>query len=146
MSEVYQNVLTDDLVDFGLIPELIGRLPIHTYTRTLRKDDIKRVMTETKNGVVKQFEALFAVDGINLRFNADAIDYVAEKVIKDKIGVRGLRKVLEKELRNIQYDIEDYTARNISTVVVSKDQKFNKLKTTFRYYSKLKSKKSQNDK
>lgn len=146
MGDVYSNVHTDDLVEFGLIPELIGRLPIHTYTRSLSKDDIKRVMTETKNSVVKQFEALFLVDGIKLTFNADAIDYVADKVIKDKIGVRGLRKVLEKELRNIQYDMEDYTARNIRTVVVSKDQKYNKLKTSFRYYSKPKSKKSQNDK
>ena len=144
MKEVYSNVTTDDLIEFGLIPELVGRLPIHTYTESLSKDDIKRVMIETKNSVVKQFETLFAVDGVKLTFNLDAIDYVAEKVLKDKIGVRGLRKVLEKELRHIQYDIEDYKTRNIRTVVVSKDKNVNKLKTTFRYYPK--SKKKNNDK
>jgi len=147
MGEVYANVTTDDLVDFGMIPELIGRLPIHTYTRSLDKQDIKRVMTETKNSVVKQFETLFAVDGIKLTFNNDAIDLVADKVIKDKIGVRGLRKVLEKELRHIQYDIEEYSARNIRTVVVGTDKDTNRLKTTFRYFSKRKNtKKSTNDK
>lgn len=147
MSDVYANVTTDDLVDFGMIPELIGRLPIHTYTRALDKHDITRVMTETKNSVVKQFEALFAVDGVKLTFNKDAIDFVADKVIKDKIGVRGLRKVLEKELRHIQYDIEEYSARNIRTVVVGTDKNTNKLKTTFRYYSKRKNNKNNtNDK
>lgn len=148
MGNIYENVTTDDLVQFGLIPELIGRLPVHTYTRTLSKDDIKRVITDTKNSVVKQFETLFAVDGVKLSFKADAIDYVAERAIIDKIGVRGLRKVLENELRNIQYDIEDYKSRNIRTVVVNVDRNKNKLKTTFRYYPKVKknTKKSHNNK
>lgn len=142
MADIYKNVTTDDLVEFGMIPELVGRLPIHTYTNTLTQNDIKRVMTETKNSVVKQFETLFAVDGVQLQFKPEAVDFVADKVVKDKIGVRGLRKVLEKELRNIQYDIEEYHARNIKTVVVGYDANTNRLKTTFRYNRKNKTTKN----
>lgn len=138
MADIYKNVNTEDLIEFGMIPELVGRLPVHTYTNTLSRNDIKRVMTETKNSVVKQFETLFAVDGVKLQFKPEAVDYVADKVVKDKIGVRGLRKVLEKELRNIQYDIEEYRSRNIRTVVVGFDENLNRLTTTFRYNRKKK--------
>lgn len=141
MGEVYSKVTTDDLIKFGMIPELIGRVPVHTYTNSLSKEDIKKVMVEPENSVVKQMQRLFSVDDVLLKFDEDAIDYVAEKVIKDKIGVRGLRKVLEKELNHVQFEVEGYSQRNIRTVVVSKDSKTDGLKTTFRYRKKSSSNK-----
>lgn len=141
MGEIYSKVTTEDLVKFGMIPELIGRVPVHTYTNSLSKDDIKKVMVEPENSIVKQMQRLFAVDNVRLTFKEDAIDYVAEKVIKDKIGVRGLRKVLEQELKQVQFEVEEYAKRNIRSVVVTKHNKHDGLKTTFRYGKKVKANK-----
>lgn len=136
MDGIYEKVTTDDLVAFGLIPELIGRLPIHTYTKSLSKEDIKKIMTDTKNSAVKQFQTLFKVDGVNLNFRPSAIEYVANKVMKDKIGVRGIRKVLELELRDIQFELETLKDKNVKSITVEFDDKKNRLKTSLRYERK----------
>jgi ATP-dependent Clp protease ATP-binding subunit ClpX len=92
------------LVKFGLIPELIGRLPISVALSELTRDDLKLILTEPKNAIVKQFKASFAIDNVDLDFSQDAIDAIADIAIKHKTGARGLRAIVEDMLLDIMYE------------------------------------------
>ncbi len=102
--ELLGQVIPDDLVKFGLIPELIGRMPINVALNELTKDDLKRVLTEPKNAIIKQFKASFAYDNVELNFTDDAIDAIADTAIKQKTGARGLRAIVEKLLLDLMYE------------------------------------------
>ncbi len=95
---------SDDLVKFGLIPELIGRMPISVALKELTKDDLKRILTEPKNAITKQFKASFEMDDLELEFTEDALEEIAETAIKQKTGARGLRAIVEKMLMDLMYD------------------------------------------
>ena len=105
LSSLYKELHPDDLVKFGLIPEFIGRLPIHTYLSNLGKDDLVRILTEPKNSILKQYETSFALDDINLVFTKDAVDAIANKSFEQKTGARGLRSIVENLMLGISYDI-----------------------------------------
>ena len=92
-----------DLVKFGLIPELVGRLPVITALKGMDKDTLVRIMTEPKNSVIKQYEALFKMDGVNLVFEKDALEKIAELTIERKTGARGLRSIIEGVLQDIMF-------------------------------------------
>lgn len=102
--ELLGQVIPDDLVKFGLIPELIGRMPINVALNELTKDDLKRVLTEPKNAIIKQFKASFEYDNVELNFTDDAIDAIADTAIKQKTGARGLRAIVEKLLLDLMYE------------------------------------------
>jgi ATP-dependent Clp protease ATP-binding subunit ClpX len=102
--ELLNKVIPDDLMKFGLIPELIGRLPMAVALAELTRDDLKRILTEPKNAIVKQFKASFAIDNVALDFSADAIDAIADVAIKRKTGARGLRSIVEELLLNIMFE------------------------------------------
>ena len=94
-TKLLSKVTVSDLKKFGFIPEIIGRLPIITYTNSLTKDDLIRILTEPKNAIVKQYIKLFELDGIKLSFEKEVFEYIVDKAIKRKIGARGLRGIME---------------------------------------------------
>ncbi len=98
------QVIPDDLVKFGLIPELIGRMPITVGLNELTRDDLKRILTEPKNAIIKQFEASFSIDDVKLEFTEDAITAIADMAITQKTGARGLRSIVEKLLLDSMFD------------------------------------------
>lgn len=104
-AELLNKVIPDDLVKFGLIPELIGRMPISVALKELTKDDLKMILTEPKNAITKQFQASFALDDVDLEFTDDAIDAIAATAIKRKTGARGLRAIVEKMLMDIMFEV-----------------------------------------
>ena len=92
-----------DLVKFGLIPELVGRLPSIVNVEPLNKDALVRIMTEPKNCLTKQYRELFRLDGVELEFTDDAIEAIAEQALEHKTGARGLRSIAEKVMTKIMY-------------------------------------------
>ena len=105
IDELFEQVETEDLIKFGLIPEFIGRVPITVALKSLTEDDLIRIMTEPKNALVKQYRKLFEIDGVQLEFTPDAIRAVAHKAFVKKTGARGLRSIMEKVMTDIMYDI-----------------------------------------
>jgi ATP-dependent Clp protease ATP-binding subunit ClpX len=103
--ELLNQVTPDDLVKFGLIPELIGRLPITCALKKLTNEDLRRILTEPKNSIVKQFITSFKIDNVDLSFDQEAIEEIADIAIKNKTGARGLRAIVEKVLLDIMYEI-----------------------------------------
>ena len=99
------KVIPDDLVRFGLIPELIGRMPISVALKELTKEDLKHILTEPKNSIIKQFTASFALDNVQIEFTDDAIDEIANIAIKHKTGARGLRAIVERLLLDIMFEV-----------------------------------------
>ncbi|MBO4403844.1 MAG: ATP-dependent Clp protease ATP-binding subunit ClpX [Treponema sp.] len=114
--ELLNQVTSDDLVKFGIIPELIGRLPITCALKELDKEDLKRILREPKNAITKQFQASFAIDDVDLTFDDEAIDELAEIAIKNKTGARGLRAIVEKILLDIMFEIPSIKGKKKLTI------------------------------
>ena len=104
-GELFQQVQPHDLLKFGIIPELVGRMPVLTALDALDRDDLVRILTEPKNALVKQYQKLLSYDGVSLHFDKDALEAVADKAIERNIGARGLRAVMEGLLTKVMYDI-----------------------------------------
>lgn len=100
-----QYVAPQDLKSFGLIPEIIGRLPILTHLDPLDRDALLRVLTEPKNAITRQYEKMFAMDGVKLSFNRDALELIVDKAIEYKLGARGLRSIVESIMVDAMYEI-----------------------------------------
>ena len=116
----------DDLVKFGLIPELIGRMPITVALKELTKDDLVSILTEPKNAITKQFQASFAIDNADLQFDKEAIEEIANEAIRQKTGARGLRTIVEKMLTDIMFEIPDIEGKKqliVTKEVVKHDKK-----------------------
>ncbi len=105
LSEIMENVNQHDLLKFGIIPELIGRMPVLTSLNSLSREDLIRILTEPKNALTKQYEALMRYDDVDLVFEQDALGAMADKAIALEIGARGLRSVMEKIMTNILYSV-----------------------------------------
>lgn len=104
-SNLMQYVTPQDLKSFGLIPEIIGRLPILTYLQPLDRTALRRILTEPKNSIIKQFEKLFMMDEVRLTFTNEALDYIVDKAIEFKLGARGLRAITESIMIDAMFDI-----------------------------------------
>jgi ATP-dependent Clp protease ATP-binding subunit ClpX len=104
-DNLLQYIAPQDLKAFGLIPEIIGRLPIITYLEPLDRAALKRILTEPKNAITKQYEKLLKMDGIHLTFDDSALDYIVDKAIEFKLGARGLRSLAETIMMDIMFDI-----------------------------------------
>lgn len=111
----------DDLVKFGIIPELIGRMPITVALKELTRDDLVRILTEPKNAITKQFQASFALDNVKLEFTDEAIGEIADEAVRQKTGARGLRSIVEKMLQDIMYELPSIKDREQKKLVISKD-------------------------
>ena len=110
------QVIPDDLVKFGLIPELIGRMPNSCALKQLTKEDLKVILTEPKNSIIKQFKTSFKMDRVDLDFTEEALDTIADIAIKQKTGARGLRAIVEKLLLNIMFEIPSVEGENKLTI------------------------------
>ena len=118
-TEWMKEVTPHDLVKFGLIPELVGRLPVITALSDLDKAALVRILTEPKNCLVSQYKKLFDLDKVDLEFTPEALDAIAEKTIARKTGARGLRSIMEDTLKNLMFEVpRDYT---IEKITVTKD-------------------------
>jgi ATP-dependent Clp protease ATP-binding subunit ClpX len=118
-TEWMKEVTPHDLVKFGLIPELVGRLPVITTLSDLDKAALVRILTEPKNCLVSQYKKLFDLDKVDLEFTPEALDAIAEKTIARKTGARGLRSIMEDTLKNLMFEVpSDYT---IEKITVTKD-------------------------
>ena len=104
-TEVFKELLPQDLLKFGLIPEFVGRLPIVTTLEELDKDALISILTKPKNALVKQYKKLLAMDGVELEFKPEAVEAIVEKAIERKTGARGLRSIIEEIMRDIMFDI-----------------------------------------
>lgn len=104
-GDLMQYVLPQDLKSFGLIPEIIGRLPVLTYLKPLDKEALRRILSEPKNSIVKQYIKLFEMDGIKLSFPEETLDYIVDKAVQYKLGARGLRSIVESVMMDAMYEI-----------------------------------------
>jgi ATP-dependent Clp protease ATP-binding subunit ClpX len=119
MKELFDKIHPDDLIRYGMIPEFIGRLPITVCLEELKVEDLKRIITEPKNAIVKQYQASMAYDGVELEFTDEAVNSIAELAIKQKTGARGLRAIVERLMTEIMYEIPSIPGEK--RVVVTKD-------------------------
>ncbi len=104
-NQIVKNIIPNDLKDFGLIPEILGRLPILTYMLDLDSKDLRQILTQPKNALIKQYFKLFEIDGIKLTFDDDALDYIVEKALEFKLGARGLRSICESILIDDMFNL-----------------------------------------
>ncbi len=103
-ENLLQYVSPQDLKSFGLIPEIIGRLPVLTHLNPLDKETLRSILTEPKNSVIKQYQKLFKIDGIELKFDEEALEYIVDKAIEFKLGARGLRSICENIMNEAMFD------------------------------------------
>ena len=125
-EDIISKVKHEDLVKFGMIPEFIGRIPVVCYLEELDEKDLVRVLTEPKNSVVKQYEYLFELDGVELIFEQEALEEIAKESIKSKTGARGLRSIIEELLLDVMFEIP--SKKGIKTCTVTRDNVINKTK------------------
>ena len=104
-DNLMKYIMPQDLRSFGLIPELVGRLPVLTYMQPLSREALRSILTEPKNAIVKQYERLFAMDGVDLQFDTAVLDYIVEKADEYKLGARGLRSICESIIIDAMYEL-----------------------------------------
>jgi len=118
-GEVFEQVLPEDLVEYGLIPEFIGRLPVISVIHQLERDDLVTILTEPRNALVKQFQRFFSFDGIDLVFADESLRSVADKALERETGARGLRSIIEEILLEVQFELP--SRRDVKKCVVTKE-------------------------
>lgn len=118
-ADLLEQVQPEDLIKYGLIPEFLGRIPVVATLKELDEDMLVRVLTEPKNALIKQYQALLAVDGIDLEFTEDALREIAREAIKRKTGARGLRAIIEDIMLDIMYEAPNQ--KTLKKVVIDKD-------------------------
>ena len=118
MNELLANIIPQDLLKFGLIPEFIGRLPVFARLDKLDRQTLIKILTEPKNALIKQYKTLFAFDGVKLEFEDDAIEAIADKAIELGTGARGLRSIIESAMSDIMFDVP--SDDTIKTVIIDK--------------------------
>lgn len=116
---IYKDVNSHDIVKFGLIPELVGRIPIIVPLSDLDKNALIRIICEPKNSLIKQYVKLFELDGVKLEFENDAYEAIAEKALERNTGARGLRSIMEEVMLGIMYEIP--SRKDVDTVIITKD-------------------------
>ena len=127
-EELMKYVLPQDLKSFGLIPEIIGRLPVLTYLNQLDRPALKKILVEPKNSIVRQYIKLFEMDGIKLSFSEEALDFIVDKAVEYKLGARGLRSIVETVMNDAMYEAP---SQNISRFEVTKEYAAKQLESKF---------------
>jgi len=117
-NDLMKYVLPQDLKAFGLIPEIIGRLPVLTYLKPLDREALRKILVEPKNSIVKQFTKLFEMDGIKLTFTDGALDYIVDKAVKYKLGARGLRSIVESVVNEAMFELP---SKDVKELEVTRD-------------------------
>jgi len=120
-DDLFKEVTTKDLISFGLIPELIGRFGITTSVEELKVDHLIRILKEPKNSIIKQYQYIFNLDGVEIQFDEDSLVAIAEQAKKLDTNARGLKNIIEKMLLKYQFEAVDLAARGLTKIVISKD-------------------------
>ena len=122
IGKLFAQVQPHDLLKFGIIPELVGRLPVITSLENLKREDLVRILTEPKNALSKQYQTLLALDGVELEIAPDALEAVAQQALDRQIGARGLRAVMEKVMLGIMFMIpSDLTIKKVTITAACLD-------------------------
>ena len=116
-KDLMQYILPQDLKSFGLIPEIIGRLPVLTYLNPLDREALRKILVEPKNSIVKQYQKLFEMDGIKLKFDEDALDYIVDKAVEYKLGARGLRSIVEAVMMDAMFEIPSEKVKSFTVTL-----------------------------
>ena len=123
-KNILKYVTPKDLKDFGLIPEIIGRLPVLTHMNPLDKETLRTILTQPKNAIIKQYKKLFAMDGIELEVTEDALDYIVDKALEYKLGARGLRSLCENILTDAMFELP---STDITSLIIDRTYAENKI-------------------
>ena len=125
-GNLMQYITPQDLKSFGLIPELVGRLPVLTYMQPLSREALRSILTEPKNAIVKQYKRLFELDGVKLSFDEAVLDYIVDKAVEFKLGARGLRSICEAIMMDTMFDIPSTDARKFTVTLPYAKKKIEK--------------------
>ena len=118
-GDLFAEVRPEDLIKFGLIPEFIGRLPLIASVNKLDRPALVQILTEPRNALVKQYQKLFELDGVDLEFTDDALEAIADQAILRGTGARGLRAIMEEVLQSVMYDVP--SRDDVASVVITKE-------------------------
>ena len=125
-KDLMQYILPQDLKSFGLIPEIIGRLPVLTYLNPLDREALRKILVEPKNSIVKQYQKLFEMDGIKLKFDEEALDYIVDKAVEYKLGARGLRSSVEAVMMDAMFEIPSEKVKSFTVTLEYTKQQLDK--------------------
>jgi ATP-dependent Clp protease ATP-binding subunit ClpX len=117
-AQYLQKVMVEDIISFGMIPELVGRIPVITALNELSKEDLVKILTEPKNAIIKQYSKLFSMDEKELVIEPDAIEFIAEEAFKMRVGARALKSVMERTLSDFMFDCPTMEDKKI---IITKD-------------------------
>ncbi len=126
-NNLLQYIAPQDLKAFGLIPEIIGRLPILTYLNPLEPEALRRILTEPKNAIIKQYQKLFDIDGMNLSFDDSVLDYIVDKSVEYKLGARGLRSICEAIMIDAMFELPSQEVKEVNIDLKYAKEKFEKI-------------------
>ena len=125
-KDLMQYILPQDLKSFGLIPEIIGRFPVLTYLNPLDREALRKILVEPKNSIVKQYQKLFEMDGIKLKFDEEALDYIVDKAVEYKLGARGLRSIVEAVMMDAMFEIPSEKVKSFTVTLEYTKQQLDK--------------------
>lgn len=125
-KDLMQYILPQDLKSFGLIPEIIGRLPVLTSLNPLDREALRKILVEPKNSIVKQYQKLFEMDGIKLKFDEEALDYIVDKAVEYKLGARGLRSIVEAVMMDAMFEIPSEKVKSFTVTLEYTKQQLDK--------------------
>ena len=125
-KNLVQYIIPKDLKDFGLIPEIIGRLPVLTYMNPLDRHTLRMILTEPKNAIITQYQKLFEMDGIRFEITEEALDFIVEKALEYKLGARGLRSLCENILTDAMFELPNSGVKNLTVTKEYAEEKLNK--------------------
>jgi len=125
-NNILSYISPQDLRSFGLIPELIGRFPVLSFLSPLDRKALRRILTEPKNALVKQYIKLFEMDGVNLSFDKNVLDFIVDKAIETGLGARGLRTICEAIMMDAMYHAPDMKEKNLKITLAYAKKQFNK--------------------
>lgn len=125
-KDLMQYILPQDLKSFGLIPEIIGRLPVLTYLNPLDREALRKILVEPKNSIGKQYQKLFEMDGIKLKFDEEALDYIVDKAVEYKLGARGLRSIVEAVMMDAMFEIPSEKVKSFTVTLEYTKQQLDK--------------------
>lgn len=116
-NDLMKYVVPQDLKSFGLIPEIIGRLPVLTYLNPLDREALRKILVEPKNSIIRQYEKLFAIDGVTLEFAEDSLEFIVDKALEYKLGARGLRSIVESVMMDAMFEIPSKRIKNFNVTL-----------------------------
>ena len=125
-DDLMKYIVPQDLKSFGLIPEIIGRLPVLTYLNPLDRSALEKILTEPKNSIVKQYEKLFEMDGIKLTFTKEALELIVDKAVEYKLGARGLRSIVESIMMDAMFEVPSRRIKQFEVTAAYAQQQLDK--------------------